>query len=263
MPANDGLIMAERGRCLATRRCACRVSGSCTESLTPAATTNGMTPTRCCRALFSDAGLACRCEPDRFRPLSGGQASRATRRAATKETPQGTQQSDDTRTVLQQHVALCMNAAFDRVKAGNAASTPQPGPSRQHDPAPAARRTLFSNQALCVNAEFDYVKVQDPASGRCYVLAEARLGELPGALPKAAKKGKDAKAASPGFTVRFPSRSQLHKQLVGASCQEPCQVRVRWQTVGAAQRSCKGALLKAAKAASPGFPVSVSGHERL
>ena len=64
-------------------------------------------------------------------------------------------------------------------------------------------RTLFSNQALCVNADFVYLKVKDPATGRCYIVAEARLGELPGAVPKPGKKGKDgAKSApTPGFQV--------------------------------------------------------------
>ena len=63
-------------------------------------------------------------------------------------------------------------------------------------------RTLPSNLALCVNAAFDYVKVKDPACGRVYIVAETRLGELPGALPKAAKKGKEA---TPGFQVIPPA----------------------------------------------------------
>ena len=61
-----------------------------------------------------------------------------------------------------------------------------------------ACRTLPSNLALCVNPGFDYVKVKDPASGRVYIVADCRLGELPGAVPKEGKKGKEA---TPGFQV--------------------------------------------------------------
>jgi isoleucyl-tRNA synthetase len=50
--------------------------------------------------------------------------------------------------------------------------------------------TLPSNLALCVNPEFDYVKVKDPESGRAYIVAECRLSEIPGAIPKASKKAK-------------------------------------------------------------------------
>ncbi|PRW58449.1 isoleucine--tRNA cytoplasmic isoform B [Chlorella sorokiniana] len=62
--------------------------------------------------------------------------------------------------------------------------------------------TLPSNLALCVNAEFDYVKARDPATGRVYVVMESRLGEIPGAIPKA-KKGKKGgdEAAPKGFEV--------------------------------------------------------------
>ncbi|KAI7845602.1 hypothetical protein COHA_000889 [Chlorella ohadii] len=62
--------------------------------------------------------------------------------------------------------------------------------------------TLPSNLALCVNAEFDYVKARDPATGRVFVVMESRLGEIPGAIPKA-KKGKKGgdEAAPKGFEV--------------------------------------------------------------
>ena len=49
-----------------------------------------------------------------------------------------------------------------------------------------------------MNPGFDYVKVKDPASGRVYIVAQCRLGELPGAVPKEGKKGKEA---TPGFQV--------------------------------------------------------------
>jgi isoleucyl-tRNA synthetase len=48
--------------------------------------------------------------------------------------------------------------------------------------------TLPSNLALCVNPEMDYVKVRETASGKAFVVAEARLSEVPGALAKG-KKG--------------------------------------------------------------------------
>ncbi len=38
--------------------------------------------------------------------------------------------------------------------------------------------TLPSNLALCVNSKMDYVKIKDAATGKVYILAEARLVEL-------------------------------------------------------------------------------------
>lgn len=68
--------------------------------------------------------------------------------------------------------------------------------------------TLPSNLALCVNVEFDYLKVRDPATGKVYIVAETRLGEIPGAVPKAkkgggGKKGSDANHTPPpsGFEI--------------------------------------------------------------
>ncbi|GAB4817754.1 hypothetical protein N2152v2_004800 [Parachlorella kessleri] len=59
--------------------------------------------------------------------------------------------------------------------------------------------TLPSNLALCVNAEFEYVKARDPATGKVYIVAGSRLGEIPGALPKKGKgkKGEESK----GFEI--------------------------------------------------------------
>ena len=48
--------------------------------------------------------------------------------------------------------------------------------------------TLPSNLALCVHPELTYVKARDPANGRVYVVAEARLAQLPGAVPHEKKK---------------------------------------------------------------------------
>ena len=64
-------------------------------------------------------------------------------------------------------------------------------------------RTLPSNLALCVHPDFVYVKAQDPASGRVYLVAESRLAELPGAVPKAkkAKKGAEETSQPAGFQV--------------------------------------------------------------
>eukprot|EP00891_Asterochloris_glomerata_P009063 jgi/Astpho2/9063/e_gw1.00133.6.1_t len=62
--------------------------------------------------------------------------------------------------------------------------------------------TLPSNLAVCVHPDFDYVKVRDPATQRVYIVAEARLAELPGAVPKAAKgKKKEAEKPQGGFEV--------------------------------------------------------------
>lgn len=66
-------------------------------------------------------------------------------------------------------------------------------------------RTLPSNLALCVHPDFTYVKAKDPATGRVYIVAEALLHELPGAVPKESKKkDKAAKDNAPkkgGFEV--------------------------------------------------------------
>lgn len=91
--------------------------------------------------------------------------------------------------------------------------------------------TLPSNLALCVHPELTYVRARDPATGKVYVVAEARLCALPGAVPSekktggkgAAGKGKkggdeaakdgaapaaDAPAPAAGFEIlsRFPGR---------------------------------------------------------
>ena len=55
---------------------------------------------------------------------------------------------------------------------------------------------------MCVHPDFDYVKVRDPTSQRVYIVAEARLAELPGAVPKAVKgKKKEAEKPQGGFEV--------------------------------------------------------------
>ncbi|KAL4432409.1 hypothetical protein ABPG77_001708 [Micractinium sp. CCAP 211/92] len=63
--------------------------------------------------------------------------------------------------------------------------------------------TLPSNLSLCVHAEFDYVKARDPATGKVYIVMESRLGEIPGAVPKAkkGKKGGADESAPKGFEV--------------------------------------------------------------
>jgi hypothetical protein len=69
--------------------------------------------------------------------------------------------------------------------------------------------TLPSNLALCVHPELEYVRARDPATGKVYVVAEARLCQLPGAAAaaegkkeggggKGGKKGKAAAAATEG-----------------------------------------------------------------
>ena len=53
-----------------------------------------------------------------------------------------------------------------------------------------------------MHPDFDYVKVRDPVTQRVYIVAEARLAELPGAVPKAAKgKKKEAEKPQGGFEV--------------------------------------------------------------
>ena len=62
-------------------------------------------------------------------------------------------------------------------------------------------RTLPSNLALCVHPDFVYVKAKDPGSGRVYVVAEALLHELPGAVPKESKKKDKSQPKKGGFEV--------------------------------------------------------------
>ena len=55
---------------------------------------------------------------------------------------------------------------------------------------------------MCVHPDFGYVKVRDPATQRVYIVAEDRLAELPGAVPKATKgKKKEAEKPLGGFEV--------------------------------------------------------------
>jgi isoleucyl-tRNA synthetase len=53
-----------------------------------------------------------------------------------------------------------------------------------------------------VNPTFTYVRVRNPASGAIYIVAEARLAAIPGAVPKPKKgggaKGKDGKKGKEG-----------------------------------------------------------------
>eukprot|EP00803_Ostreobium_quekettii_P004677 evm.model.scf_312.8 EVM.evm.TU.scf_312.8 scf_312:69741-82588(+) len=60
--------------------------------------------------------------------------------------------------------------------------------------------TLPSNLALCVNPQFDYVKVKNPETGDQYIVAESRLSEIPGAVPKP-QKGKKKGPQPAGFSV--------------------------------------------------------------
>lgn len=62
-------------------------------------------------------------------------------------------------------------------------------------------RTLPSNLALCVHPDFVYVKVKDPGTGRVYVVAEALLHELPGAVAKESKKKDKSQPKKGGFEV--------------------------------------------------------------
>lgn len=64
-----------------------------------------------------------------------------------------------------------------------------------------ACRTLPSNLALCVHPEFVYVKARDPSTGRVYLVAEALLHELPGAVPKDSKKKDKSQPKKGGFEV--------------------------------------------------------------
>ncbi|KAL3138515.1 hypothetical protein ABBQ32_006299 [Trebouxia sp. C0010 RCD-2024] len=61
--------------------------------------------------------------------------------------------------------------------------------------------TLPSNLALCVHPDFVYVKVKDPGTGRVYVVAEALLHELPGAVAKESKKKDKSQPKKGGFEV--------------------------------------------------------------
>lgn len=61
--------------------------------------------------------------------------------------------------------------------------------------------TLPSNLSLCVNPEFVYVRVRDPVKGKVYIVAEARLSFLPGAVPKAKKGAKAGDKSEGGFQV--------------------------------------------------------------
>ncbi|WIA42068.1 hypothetical protein OEZ86_009348 [Tetradesmus obliquus] len=83
--------------------------------------------------------------------------------------------------------------------------------------------TLPSNLALCVHPELTYVQVKDPAKGTVYIVAEARLAALPGAVPKAKKggdkkKGKEGEAAAAAVPAGFELLTKFQgAELVGAA----------------------------------------------
>ena len=84
-------------------------------------------------------------------------------------------------------------------------------------------RTLPSNLAVCVNPEMEYVKARDPASGRVYIVAETLLDRLPGAVPKAGKKGKaEQKSFEVNYNIIYiisiESFIVNHKFIIIASC---------------------------------------------
>lgn len=70
-------------------------------------------------------------------------------------------------------------------------------------------RTLPSNLALCVHPDFVYVKAKDPGTARVYVVAEALLHELPGAVPKESKKKDKSQPKKGGFEVSLHSFSWI------------------------------------------------------
>ena len=69
--------------------------------------------------------------------------------------------------------------------------------------------TLPSNLALCVNEKMEYVKIADAASGKTYILAEARLSEL----YKNGAKAKGDKKKGFELIAKFPGT-----ELVGKKC---------------------------------------------
>ena len=54
-----------------------------------------------------------------------------------------------------------------------------------------------------MHPDFVYVKAKDPSTGRVYVVAEARLHELPGAVPKESKKKDKSQPKKGGFEVQL------------------------------------------------------------
>jgi len=70
--------------------------------------------------------------------------------------------------------------------------------------------TLPSNLALCVNAKMEYVKIKDNATGKIYVLAEARLSEL----YKGGTKAKGNKKKGYEELEKFPGTDLVGKRYV-------------------------------------------------
>ena len=52
-----------------------------------------------------------------------------------------------------------------------------------------------------MHPDFVYVKAKDPSTGRVYLVAEALLHELPGAVPKESKKKDKSQPKKGGFEV--------------------------------------------------------------
>ncbi|KAK9843147.1 hypothetical protein WJX74_007686 [Apatococcus lobatus] len=74
--------------------------------------------------------------------------------------------------------------------------------------------TLPSNLAICVHPDLTYVKMRDPVKGQVYIVAEARMEAIPGAVPKQKKGKKGSEPAQKGFEVIGKMKG---KELAGRS----------------------------------------------
>ncbi|KAK9864727.1 hypothetical protein WJX84_010606 [Apatococcus fuscideae] len=61
--------------------------------------------------------------------------------------------------------------------------------------------TLPSNLAIVVHPDLTYIKMRDPQKGRVYIVAEARMEAIPGAVPKQKKGKRGSEADQKGFEV--------------------------------------------------------------
>ena len=111
---------------------------------------------------------------------------------------------------LPSNLALCVNAgalvcAPSRPGDGGRPRPPPPNARTLSIPAPPRSRLLaplLTHAPTHHHPEFEYVKARDPATGAVYIVAEARLAELPGAVPKKKAGAKGCGDAPKGFEVR-------------------------------------------------------------
>ena len=111
--------------------------------------------------------------------------------------------------------------------------------------------------ALCVHPDFVYVKARDPATKRVYIVAESRLKEVPGAVPKPkkAKKGAEPAPQEGAWQVRFSTPLEsLACTFIGHHVTAASDAAAIFSSLVLVKKESAGAGSPAAECCHCGFP---------